>query len=425
MTEQQLERRYVFLSALQLFAVAMALPVQIIIMQARGLSAAEIGLVVAIGAITIAVLELPFGGIADVMSKRAILVLASGSMGVSFAIMAIGQDFSVFLLGGVFFAVARALESGPLQSWYVERLRSLVATPQARDAAITRGVGRAAAAQAFSASVGALAGGGLAALGTVFGMPATGTALLLSLSLPIMLALLLQFTYAGCVMGLVQEVPRSHARASALYTELGPTMSSVGKMLHRDGVIRFFSYRWLLVAAGFQAFEFVSPVRIVEITNDPANAALTFSALIVLTQLATAATAATAPTIQRKFGAIAGSMSLTVLAGLGFIFAAAQSGIVGLAVCLVLAYAVMGPVNGLQAPLLHSRVPDTRRVTLLSLESLSANVSIFFGTLVLGYIATRWGADVALASAGAMTVCAAVPMLGVRKYIGGPPTITA
>ena len=75
-------------------------------------------------------LELPTGGLADSLGRRAVLLLASVvgivAMGLYLAADSLALFAAVFALQGVF----RALDSGPLEAWYVDA--ALAADPPRR-----------------------------------------------------------------------------------------------------------------------------------------------------------------------------------------------------------------------------------------------------------------------------------------------------
>ena len=70
MTVRDLTRRYVVLTALHWFPVGLTVPVMVLLAQVRGLTLGEIGFMFAVFGILGALLELPTGGLADVLGRR-------------------------------------------------------------------------------------------------------------------------------------------------------------------------------------------------------------------------------------------------------------------------------------------------------------------------------------------------------------------
>src|SRR4051812_49517099 len=86
-----LVRRFVFLTALRWFPVGLYIPVAVLLMQARGLDLATVGGLYAIYGIVTVALELPTGGLADVVGRRLVLVVAARTTALGLAVGALPQ----------------------------------------------------------------------------------------------------------------------------------------------------------------------------------------------------------------------------------------------------------------------------------------------------------------------------------------------
>ena len=76
LTARTATRRYVGLTALRWLPVGLSAPVTVLLASARGLSPADIGVVLAVYSVVTLLLELPTGGLADALGHRLVLVLA-------------------------------------------------------------------------------------------------------------------------------------------------------------------------------------------------------------------------------------------------------------------------------------------------------------------------------------------------------------
>jgi MFS family permease len=156
LTPDRARRRFVGLTALRWLPAGIAVPVSVLLATARGLSPADIGLCVAVyGAVTL-VLELPTGGFADVLGHRTVLASAGIFTTAGLLTMAVADSVLAFAIGWSLQGVARALDSGPLEAWYVDAAR---AEDPAAD--VTRGLAQAGAADGAGLTVGAVLGGTL------------------------------------------------------------------------------------------------------------------------------------------------------------------------------------------------------------------------------------------------------------------------
>ena len=70
------------------------------------------------------VLELPTGGFADAMGRRPVLVAAAAVNLVAGAVLILGTSFWTFAIGAALQGVFRALDSGPLEAWYVDTVHA-------------------------------------------------------------------------------------------------------------------------------------------------------------------------------------------------------------------------------------------------------------------------------------------------------------
>jgi MFS family permease len=172
------------------------MPVLVLLPLSRGLSLAELGLAAAVQGFVVLALELPTGALADSMGRRRVLVGAMVISIASIALFLVADSLAalavVFALQGIY----RALDSGPLEAWYVDA--ALAADP---DTAIDRGMSAHGTVLGVSIAAGAAASGGLVALDPVPGLDA--------LAVPVVLALVIQVVGLVATTVLMVEMPRA------------------------------------------------------------------------------------------------------------------------------------------------------------------------------------------------------------------------
>ena len=118
-------RRHVVLTALRWLPTGVLVPVVVVLMQERGLTLAQVGAVAAVQGVVVLLLELPTGGLADAFGRRPVLVAASMLDVASLALLAVAGTPGTFMLAWAVQGVYRALESGPLDAWYVDASQAL------------------------------------------------------------------------------------------------------------------------------------------------------------------------------------------------------------------------------------------------------------------------------------------------------------
>src|SRR4051794_31902142 len=100
-------------------AVGLVIPVQALLPLARGLSLAQLGVVMAVQGFVVLALELPTGGLTDAWGRRPVLLLA-GAIGImATTLYFFAHSMAAFAVASALMGVFRALDSGPLEAWFV------------------------------------------------------------------------------------------------------------------------------------------------------------------------------------------------------------------------------------------------------------------------------------------------------------------
>ncbi len=157
---RSVRRRFLLLRGLRWLPTGLFIPVIILITTGRGFTLTQIGVVAAAQGLVVLCLELPTGGLADAVGRRPVLLGATAVDLVAVAVFAFwGRSLSLLLLVWALQGVYRALESGPLDAWYVDA--ALAADP---DADIEAGLGHAGAALGGAIALGSVASSVLVAV---------------------------------------------------------------------------------------------------------------------------------------------------------------------------------------------------------------------------------------------------------------------
>src|SRR4051812_11090655 len=201
LTVRSATRRLVGLTALRWLPVGLTTPITVLLAQSRGLSLAEIGLLFTVHGVVITVLELPTGGLADVLGRRRVVVAGALLHLASCVVTATAGSFAGFLVGVLLLGLGRALDSGPVEAWDVDTVHRI--DPRAD---VTPGLARHSAADGGGLAVGAVVGGLLpGVLGGVAGE---------ALALPYLAAAVLDLLFVVAVLRLLTEdrPPRGDGR---------------------------------------------------------------------------------------------------------------------------------------------------------------------------------------------------------------------
>lgn len=120
-----LRRRYVLLTGLRWLPVGFTTPLLVLLQLSRGLTLGQVGITMACFGATTALLELPTGGLADAVGRRPVLVASSVLGIVVFGLMLVADGLGLWIAIKLLAGAARALDSGPLEAWYVDEVRRL------------------------------------------------------------------------------------------------------------------------------------------------------------------------------------------------------------------------------------------------------------------------------------------------------------
>jgi MFS family permease len=397
LTTRAVHRRFLVLTALRWLPVGLLIPVLVLLPLDRGLTLSQIGLAASLQGLVVLGLELPTGGLADAVGRRTVLLLAGVVGALSLAVALVSHSVAGFAIAFALQGVYRALDSGPLEAWYVDA--SLALAPDAR---IDRGLSHAGVALGVSVGLGALAGGGIVALGGVGPVEA--------LAVPVVAALTLQLVGLLAVAVLMVE-PRAGVGLRAAVrsaTGAGSMILDGFGLLRRNRVLLWIVLVELSWGFGAATYETLFPVRLTEILADPEGAAAITGPAGAGAWLLSAVGAAGTPWLVDRLGAARTAGLLRVLQGITVLVMGLLGGVVGVVIAYLACYAVHGASNPAHMTLLHRQVEGPMRATVISMNSMMAQPAGAVGIIVLTGLADATSAGVAM-YLGAVVLALAAP----------------
>jgi predicted MFS family arabinose efflux permease len=391
-------RRYLVLIGLRWLSTGLLIPIYSLLMLSRGLSLIEIGLVSAIQGLVILALELPTGGLSDALGRRPVLILASVMAVLALTTLYFADSVALFAALAVLMGIFRALDSGPLEAWYVDA--TLAAAPGSR---FESGLAAGSSVLSLAIAAGALLSGALVALDPLDTVETLG--------LPVLVALAVAVGNLGAVTILLSETRQAQGiRAVAASVRAVPGVV-------RDGVMLLRTSRVLLAVVlvelfwGFSivAFESLFPIRLAEIVGGTTAAGALMGPVSSGAWFAAAAGAAGIAVLSRRTGVARAAIALRILQGATIVFMGLLAGAVGVVTAYLACYAAHGASNPMQTTLLHREVDSGHRTTVLSLNSMVFHPAAAIGALVLTAVASEASLATAMIVGG--LVCAAAAPL--------------
>nr|WP_281390727.1 MFS transporter [Sphaerisporangium rubeum] len=364
----------------------LAAPATVLLMTSRGLGLAQIGTVTAVFSMVVVVLELPTGGLADVVGRRVVLAVSAALSLVALVLMATATTFWPFLGWAVLQGTARALSSGPAQAWYVDTLHR-AAGP---DADLRPGLSRGEAAGSLSLCLATLTGGFLPLVvpGGLM-VPALGGAGAAVVLLAVVLA----------VLG---EPPRPRAGVRSVLRDVPVTIGAGLALAVRDGGLRRLVSIAFPVGVGLGVIELFTPGRLAGLTGDAESGSSVYALVYAAGFGASALGSWASPWVARVMGrpsraAVAGmtgvALAFAVLAATAAVTGVA--GVVSAAFAYVLLYAGLAVAEVVRVSLMHERVESSRRSTLMSVDSLQLHVGSALSAAGFGALAGVTGPSLA------------------------------
>ena len=400
-----LRRRFLVLLTLRWFQAGLQLPVLILLLRARGLDLTSVGVVIAVYSLTTAALELPTGGLADVIGRRQVLIAASVAFVAESLTFGLGQDFLVLAVAAGIGGGARALDSGPLEAWFVDSMQQA-----APDADLRRDLARAKAVEAGALGLGALAGGGLVAIVQIEG----GDSTVLDLSIPFLVSAGICIGMVGAIARWVHEPPRDgRPTLGGVVRDVPATVRRGLRLAAGRGPLRRMTILTATMGVALATVELLAPASIDRIVGGEDAAAGPYAILLTLGFFGSAFGSAQASRTAHRLGSSSRGILTARMLAAGALMGVAASSLGAVSVALVAFYALSGVARPLMSDIIHRSVASAERATILSVQSLTLQLSAVVASLAIGLVAQHVSIGAAFAigaSVLALGACACVNM---------------
>jgi len=391
-------RRFLILTALRWLPVGLIGPVAILLLLDRGLTLSEMGIAAATQGLLVFFLELPTGGLADAIGRRRVVLISMVVSATALALFAVANSFAALVVVFALMGIYRALDSGPLEAWYVDTVHAT--DPQAK---LEKGLSAQGTVLGVSIATGSLLSSGLVALNP---LPRLG-----SLVVPVLVALAIQ-VIAIVVAWVLMREPASAAGLRALARSARETpriiAGGVG-LLRRNRVLLALVSVELFWGFGMMAYESLPTVRIAEVGGGLETAATIAGPAGMAAWLASAAGAALTPMLGRRIGIAPAAGLMRILQGLIVVAMGLSAGLVGVIAAYIACYVVHGTSNAAHMTLLHRQAEGRVRATVVSLNSWVSQPAGAIGAVVLTFVAQ--GASISTAMlVSAVILAVAAPL---------------
>ena len=393
-------RAFLLLTIARWFPVGLVVGIFTLWFIEHGLTLSQtIGMFAVTGVVVFA-LELPTGGLADAMGRRPVLVAAGAVNIVAGAVLILGDSFWVFALGAALQGVFRALDSGPLEAWYVDTVH---ATEPGAD--VDQTLAAEGTVMGASMATGAVVSGGLILWDP---LPAD-TALLL----PMVCWTALNVLYLVGLLVLMKE-PRTHVDATGLQRAAVSAREAPGVireglgMLRHNGVLRSLVLVEVFWIGALVVFETLQPVRLAELVGGEERAGALMGPVAAVGWGVFALGSTLAGLTSRRLGVARTAILARVLNGLGAVTMGLVAGAPALIAAYLFTYGLHGAGGPMHSALLHREAQARNRATVLSMNSMVFFVAFSLVGPPVGLLGEATSTQLAMVAGGAFSVVGAL-----------------
>jgi MFS family permease len=414
-TVRSATRRLVGLTGLRWLPVGLTTPVTVLLAQARGLTLAEIGLLFTIHGVVVVSLELPTGGLADVLGRRPVMLAGAALHIAACVLFAVATSFPGFLLAILALGLGRTLDSGPLEAWYVDTVHRI---DPAAD--VTPGLAKHSAADGGGLAIGAVVGGLLPGL--------LGGSNGAALALPFAVAAVLDLVYVGFVLRLLSEdrPPREGSVRSALAAGARAVPRTVTGAVRLSVTDRPMRLVLLITAAGgvgLVGCELLGPLRFADLAGSRDEGAAVFGTVLAISFGAAAVGAMATPSMRRLFrGSTRVTCAVLAVLGAGALVLFAGPDVLPVAaIGFALYYVSHGSTWPLTSAVLHDRVTAEHRATAVSAMSLSMALGGILANLAVPLVVSLLDEDGAFLAIAAVILLSGIACLRLPRTVRAEP----
>lgn len=389
-------RVFYLLTFLRWFPVGLVVAIITLLPLERGLSVSQTLTAMAVSGVVIGVLELPTSGFADSFGRKPVLV-AAAAVGVVSSVAYLAADtMALLVLAAALQGVFRALDSGPLEAWYVDTVHA-----QRPGADVDGELSVAGTVLGAAIASGALISGGL-----VWWHPWSAHS---ALVLPVLVWIALGVVQLVALVVLLREPPRAaHPRALDSVRAAPQVVAAGLRLAGRNRVLLALlgvEACWGVAMIGFESF---TPIRLSELLDGEAAAATLMGPVASLGWATYAGGAALAGLLARRLGIVPAAALARLLNGLAVLALGLAVGPLGLVAGYLVAYGLHGACGPVHGALVHREADAGNRATVLSLGSMVSFATLAVVAPLAGLLAEAASTAVTLMLLGAVSAAGAV-----------------
>lgn len=403
LTPAAARRIFYLLTVTRWFPVGLVVGILVLLATGRGLTVAQALSYAAVSGIVTFALELPTSGFADAFGRKAVYVAAAVvNVGAALAYV-FAHSFWAFVAAAALMGVFRALDSGPLEAWFVDEVH--VHEP-GKD--VDQELSRQGTLLGLSIAAGSLVGGALIWWHPIQSAPA--------IDLAVWVFTGLNLVHLAAVLLLLRETPRHpvgerrRALLSASVRQAPRVVTDGLKLLAHNKILLGIVMAEVFWSIGMISFESLLPLRLEEFLGSQQRAGAAMGPIAALGWVVFALGTWLAGLASRRIGVARAAMLGRALNGLGAVVMGLAAGPASLIVAYLFTYTAHGLNGPPHGALLHREASADNRATVLSMNSMMAFFAFAAAAPLAGILSQRTSVAAAMITVGAISV------LGVACY---------
>ncbi|MFN8046669.1 MAG: MFS transporter [Dermatophilaceae bacterium] len=397
-------RVFYLLTFTRWFPVGFVVGIFVLLATSRGLSTTQALTYMAVSGVVCFLLELPTSGFADAFGRRPVYLVAAVLNVATALLYALAHTFWAFVAAAALMGAFRALDSGPLEAWFVDAVHEV---EPGKD--VDQELSRSSTILGLAMAAGAVLSGALIWWHPFRSQPPLDVAVWAFVALSVVHLL--------ASAAWLRETPRHEpaaTRAAAVRASARQSTAVIRdglRLMVRNPVIAGLLLAEVAWSTGMIAFEALMPLRLEELVGSAQRAGALVGPVAAAGWGIFAAGTWLAGRASARLGVARAAMLGRGLNALGVIVMSLAVGPIGLVAAYLFTYSMHGMNGPPHSALLHREASAANRSTVLSLNSMVAFLAFAVASPLAGQLAD------ATSIATTMLVVGALSALGVAAYL--------
>jgi DHA1 family quinolone resistance protein-like MFS transporter len=397
---------YTLNQSMHWFVIGLIFPVMILIILDKGLNIFQAGVAIAAYSATTILLELPTGGIADIIGRKRVYLISLSFLFIAGLALLISWDFITVMLAMSINGAARALSSGTIDAWFVDEF-----TREYRDGNLQESLAKAGIFIPAGIGLGSLVGGALPPLSEQLGVSSWGFGPYAPnlLAFEIMIVVQSLLTY----MLVVEVFERDKGAGRSISVRgLSEQLSTAVKYGVKNRVVLILLVAIATLGFGIASVELLWQPRVQGIIGDSTQTWILGVLAAGYFFSSSVGNLLSVPTCRLLKNNYPATLSvLRAAMGLSLLFLAWQETVLVFALLYFVMFFFNGVSDSPHATLFNNQIPKKVRSTLLSFQSVMLQLGGLCGSLIIGFIAKTYSIPFA------WTIAAVVILLSSGAYL--------